>query len=472
MLAVVFLVGITLLFAGIGQHWWGWMAKLQFLPACLALNAGIILAVILLTLVCGRIYCSVICPLGVFQDAVIWFRRILTKRLRAAGKGKGLIGIKHFEYSRERKWLRGIVVLVFIVCIILDFQLLIIPIAPYSAYGRMVSTILAPHWGAVTAVAAVTFVVIVFLSWEHGRAWCNNICPVGTVLGIFGRFAMFQPVIDSSKCTACGRCHRGCKCSCIDGEARRIDYSRCVVCFDCISRCKEGAISYRFAWGRNKADEDGSAKPEADAGRRAFIAGALIAGASVTLKAQEKKVDGGLAAIEAKKEPQRKERLVPFGAKGAKDFYSHCTACQLCVSVCPNHVLRPSTDIGHFMQPVMGYEDGWCRPECTACSQICPTGAILPVSAEEKTAIHIGRAVIDADLCLVTRDGVSCGNCARHCPAGAILMVSSDPSDPDSPKLPTVVEDKCIGCGACEYLCPSRPYSAIHVDGLKTHIND
>mgnify|MGYP003301165869 CR=1 FL=1 len=86
--------------------------------------------------------------------------------------------------------------------------------------------------------------------------------------------------------------------------------------------------------------------------------------------------------------------------------------------------------------------------------------------------IHIGKAVIDYDLCVVNRDGVSCGNCSRHCPAGAIRMVPKDANDPRSPKIPTVIEDRCIGCGECEFLCPARPLSAIHVDGLSTHIND
>lgn len=478
-LAAVFLTGITLLFLGIGQQWWGWMAKLQFLPACLALNWGIIAAVLLLTFVFGRIYCSFICPLGVFQDAIIRLRRVLGKRSRAkSGTKKPLISTKRFEYNRNRRWLRAGVGVFCLVCIIAGWQLLIIPIAPYSAYGRMVSSIVAPHWGAVTILAVITFAGLFWLSWSHGRAWCNNICPVGWVLGEVSRISLFRPVIDKSKCTACARCHRGCKCSCIDGEERKIDYSRCVVCFDCIDNCREGAISYRFAYGRNDqgtkeksrtADEAGNGT---DAGRRAFISGILIAGASATVKAQEKKVDGGLAAIEAKKEPERKERLVPFGAGSAKHFYSRCTACQLCVSSCPNDVLRPSTDLEHLMQPVMGYENGWCRPECTTCSQVCPAGAILPLTPEEKSSIHIGRAVVDRDLCVVLRDGVQCGNCARHCPSGAILMIPSDPQDPNSLKIPTVTEEKCIGCGACEFLCPSRPFSAIHVDGLRTHITE
>ena len=134
-------------------------------------------------------------------------------------------------------------------------------------------------------------------------------------------------------------------------------------------------------------------------------------------------------------------------------------------------MLRPSSDLSRLMQPEMGYEKGYCRPECTECSQVCPAGAILPLTPEEKTQFHIGTATIERSLC-VAEDGISCGNCARHCPVGAILMVAKDPADDASPMIPVVDEAKCIGCGACENLCPSRPFSAIKVNGLSVHIKD
>lgn len=74
---------ITLLFldfTGTLHGWFGWLAKIQFLPAVLALNVGVILFLVILTLVCGRIYCSVICPLGVFQDILAWLGRQPKKR--------------------------------------------------------------------------------------------------------------------------------------------------------------------------------------------------------------------------------------------------------------------------------------------------------------------------------------------------------------------------------------------------------
>ena len=203
--------------------------------------------------------------------------------------------------------------------------------------------------------------------------------------------------------------------------------------------------------------------------RRGFLSlGAMMALGTV-VRAQEKKVDGGLAIIEDKKIPDREIPIVPPGAESLRHFTQHCTACQLCVSVCPNQVLRPSGDLMRMMQPEMSYERGYCRPECTKCGEVCPTGAIRPVTTADKSAIQIGYAVWVKENCIPLTDGVTCGNCARHCPTGAITMVPSDPADPKSIKIPVVNTERCIGCGACENLCPARPFSAIYVEGDTRH---
>ena len=455
--ATVFFICITLLLVGIAEQWFGWMAKLQFLPACLALNVAVIVGILLLPLVVGRIYCSVICPMGVFQDIIIWIRR--------------KTGGKKFKYSykKENKLVRYAIWLIFIACIIAGLQVIVALLAPYSAYGRIVNSIVAPHGWLVPVIAALTLVFVVWLAWSSGREYCNTICPVGTTLGLVSRFALFRPVIDKSMCVDCHACERACKSHCIDVENRKVDTSRCVDCFDCIDHCKLGALKYRFAYGE-VARKPMSNAP--DAGRRAFIAGSVLAASSLTLGAQERKLDGGLAAVLDKKAPKREQRITPPGSDGERNFYDHCTACQLCIANCPNEVLRPSTDLGHMMQPKMDFDRGFCRPECTTCSELCPAGAIKPISVEQKTFIHIGRAVVDLDLCLANSGDVSCGSCAAHCPMGAISMVRKIKGDVSSDLIPTVIEDRCIGCGKCEFLCPSRPFSAIHVEGLKKHINE
>ena len=180
-------------------------------------------------------------------------------------------------------------------------------------------------------------------------------------------------------------------------------------------------------------------------------------------------MDGGLAPLIDKKVPKRATPIVPAGALSFRHFAQHCTACQLCVSVCPNQVLRPSGDLKHLMQPEMSYERGYCRPECAKCAEVCPTDAIHLTSLAEKSAIQIGHAVWIAQNCIVNTDKVSCGNCARHCPTGAIQMIPKDENDESSPKIPVVNTERCIGCGACENLCPARPFSAIYVEGHEMH---
>ena len=544
-LGALCLLGITLLFldlSGALHHWLGWLARIQFLPAVFALNLGVIVALVLVTLIFGRIYCSVICPLGVFQDGV--------SNLSSRRKGKKA----RFGYSKEKKWLRYGVWVIFVVALVAGVGSLVALLAPYSAYGRIVQSLIAPlvGWGnnllaaiaerydsyafatrevwmkslPTLIIAAVTLIAVVILAWKNGRTYCNTICPVGTTLSFFSRFAMFRPMIDKSKCRNCRACEKKCKAACIDVDNHKIDYSRCVDCFDCLENCKFGALKYRFAWkagsGENaavtgsktpqnaavtrkdtgdgvnnatKRDRHEQNPEETGNGRRAFlIGGAAVIGGTMLAELQamaqsgaksadkadrvsaddttgikDKKRDGGFAEIIPKKAPARTVPVTPFGSESVNKFYDRCTACQLCVATCPNNVLRPTSTLDHLMQPQMSFERGYCRPECVKCSEVCPAGAILKITPEEKTSWKVGTASVDLDLCVVNRDEVSCGNCARHCPVGAIRMVKKNPDDEKSLRIPTVNEEKCIGCGACENLCPSRPISAITVNGCQVH---
>jgi len=511
-LAVVFWLGITLLlldFTGALHGWLGWMARVQFLPAVMALNVAVIVGLVLLTLLFGRVYCSVICPLGVFQDGIA--------HLSVARKRKQK-NRKPYSYSPEVKWLRYGVWALFVIALIVGVQALVALLAPYSAYGRIVQNLFQPVYIWVNnlfaglaeragsyafyskevwlrslptlIVAVVTLVAVVILAWKNGRTYCNTICPVGTTLSFFSRFAMFRPTIDTDKCVKCKQCEHHCKAACIDVENGKIDYSRCVDCFNCIGSCKLGGLKYRFAWGKSGESKDsrrsserpaetgsdrtyrsgaaGDNRGQSPLNRRAFLAGTALAVGTAALKAQEKKVDGGFATILDKEVPVRDVPVTPPGSKSVKDFYRRCTACQLCVAECPNNVLRPSTDLQHLMQPEMSYERGFCRPECTRCSELCPTGAIRKITKEEKTQYHIGTARVNPDLCVVEK-GVDCGNCARHCPVGAIMLVKDEAT---GYRRPVVNEERCIGCGACENLCPARPISAITVNGRHHHLNE
>ena len=476
-LAAVVFVLITLLFldfTGTLHHWLSWLAKVQFLPAVMALNLVVVVALIALTLIFGRIYCSVICPLGVFQDVLARFHRKKNK----------------YSYSKEVRWLRYSVLVLFVIVLVAGVGSLFQLLAPYSAYGRIATMIFQPLWMLgnnalaflaeradsyafysvdvwmrslpVFIIALVTLIVLFILAWRGGRTYCNTICPVGTVLSFFSRFSFLKIHFDEEKCRNCSLCSKNCKASCIDYKTHTVDYSRCVVCGNCIEKCKFGALSYSFAPTSQK-------NKTVDTSKRSFLVASALASTAALAQKKEKLMDGGLADIEDKAIPERQTPLTPPGSLSFDNFSTRCTGCQLCVSECPNPVVRPSGDLMHLMLPEMSYERGYCRPECTRCSEVCPAGAIKHIDKPEKSSIQIGHAVWIKKNCVVLTDQVECGNCARHCPSGAIEMVPMDPNDEESHMVPAINEAACIGCGACEYVCPSRPFSAIYVEGHEVH---
>lgn len=495
-LAALFFTGITLLFldlSGVLHHWLGWMAKVQLFPAVLSLSFITVAVIAIVTLVFGRVYCSVICPLGIFQDIISWFHGRTSKKAR-----------RRFKHRKALNWLRYSVLVLFLIGCALGVISIAALIEPYSAYGRITSELFAPlyRWGnnlfagieshfesytfytsevwfksiASLAAAIATVALLGFLSWKWGRIWCNSICPVGSVLSILSRYSLFAPTIDLEKCRNCHSCEKVCKSSCIDSHNKKIDYSRCVVCMDCLDECSFGAIRYEFRY---------KTSPEtADSGRREFLKKSALSAGAVALAGMGlsdrmmaegnrgpfggKSADG--ANHESAADGNMDTPLKPAGAQSLRHFSDHCIACQLCVASCPNNVLQPSREGKFLMQPEMNYSRGYCRPECNKCSTICPAGAILPVSKEEKTAVSIGYAQVEFDSCIAYNGLADCGNCARHCPAGAIRMVRRNPEETDSPRIPVVNKERCIGCGACEYNCPAKPVKAIRVHGYEVHI--
>ena len=503
-LATVMMIGITWLFldfTGTAHHWVAWMPKLQLLEAILAGSAVVVIGLVVLTLILGRIYCSVICPLGIMQDIFGWLGKKKKKN--------------RYTFSKEMKWLRYPVLVLFIVAHAAGLAVLVQLLAPYSAFGRIATNLLQPvyvagnnvlaaiaeHYDSYAfyhsdvwlrsvvslVIAATALVILAVLAWRNGRTYCNTICPVGTILSIFARFSWMKVRFNVEKCKNCSLCTKNCKASCIDFKTHTIDASRCVVCGDCIDSCKFGALKYRptpqplpkkegsdySQGGEYSTSKSNNTSPIGEAGeghsRRSFLIGSALLTTAALAQQKDKIMDGGLAEIVDKVAPERQTPLTPPGSLSAKNMAHNCTGCQLCISECPNQVLRPNTDLLHLMQPVMSYERGYCRPECNRCSEVCPAGAIKPIKPEDKVSTQIGHAVWIKKNCIPLTDGVECGNCARHCPTGAIEMVPSNPDDEESPYVPAVNETRCIGCGACEYLCPARPFSAIYVEGHEVH---
>lgn len=446
------------------------VAHLQFIPALLSLSVGLLVFLVILTLLFGRVYCSTICPMGVYQDVVRRMALFFRKKK------------KRYPFSPAKNILRWSVVALTTLAYVCGFTVILALLDPYSAYGRMAVNVFKPVYMAgnnlleslfarfdnytfyqVDAsildlssliIAGVTAIVIGYLAWRHGRTWCNTLCPVGTVLGLLSKFALFKVRIDMSKCNSCGACGTKCKASCIHSSEHAIDYSRCVGCFDCLETCNKKALVYRLPFA--------SAKQESNASRRRFLlTGLATATVAPQVWAQAK---AAAAALGGKKAFQTEHPITPPGSVSREHFESQCTSCHLCVSKCPSHVLKPAFmeyGLGGIMQPTVNFDKGFCNFDCTVCGDICPNGAIRPLTLEQKHLTQMGYVVFIEENCIVYTDGTSCGACSEHCPTQAIAMVPYK----DGLTIPHVNTDICVGCGGCEYVCPARPFRAVYIEG-------
>lgn len=457
-------------FAGILPNSFHRLAHIQFIPALLSFSIGILAFLILLTLLFGRIYCSTICPMGIFQDVV-------ARIFKFIGKKK-----KRYSFSPAKNTLRWTMVVITTITFACGFTMLLGLLDPYSAYGRIVVNVFKPgymlgnnllesifsrfenytFYQVDTSILSVTSFIIAlfslaiigFLAWKHGRTWCNTICPVGTILGFLSRFSLFKIRVDTNKCNGCGLCATKCKAACIDSKEHTVDYSRCVNCFNCLEACNKQALTYTPVVSVKNLNADASK-------RRFLMTGVITATAAPKALAQIKEV---ITTLGGKKAFIKDNPITPPGSVSREHFQSHCTSCHLCVSKCPSHVLKPALmeyGLAGVMQPVVSFEKGFCNFDCTVCGDVCPNGAIKPLTVEEKHLTQMGYVVFIEENCIVYTDGTNCGACSEHCPTQAVAMIPYK----NGLTIPHVNPDICVGCGGCEYVCPARPFRAIYIEG-------
>jgi len=439
-------------FAGILPLQVNILGQIQFIPAWISHNVLAMVFLLVCALLFGRVYCSFLCPMGVFQDI--------------AGKKKG------YSCRKNNFILRWSILAISLILFNLGYYHAIGLLDPYSAYGRIATHILKPiylamnnvlayifnHFGNYAfyrmeifildifsfIVALLTFAIIGVLAWKKGRIYCNTICPVGTILGLLNKFSLFKIRINSDKCASCGICEKKCKASCIDSKSKTVDYNQCLNCFKCLNYCNKKAIS--FSMGKKKQGAVDKSK------RKFILTGLTVAIAAPAVFAQTNK----------------RNAISPPGAVSAERLQKHCTSCHLCISKCPSKVLKPAFveyGVGGLMMPVMYFEKGFCNYDCTICTNICPNNALTPLTVEQKHRLQVGKVVFVPELCVVNTKGTSCGACSEHCPTQAVKMVPYK----NGLTIPFVDASICVGCGGCEFICPVRPNRAIYVEGNRVH---
>lgn len=440
----------------------------QFVPALIRIItepaaifiAGFVL-IILMTAIFGRVYCSFLCPLGALQDFFI-----------ALSKKSGWR--KTHSFQKPLNVLRYTLLGLTIITAALGSMTLLNLLDPYSLAGRLITQFVLPLFILIynAAVSLMKFfdiylfskdtvhltiysilinsgllVLILILSFRYGRLYCNSLCPVGTFLGLISNVSLFRFVIEKAGCSGCANCETVCKAGCIDTQNAVIDQSRCVTCFNCVSACPQSVVSYRSSI-KNTEGEKWSPL------RRGFLIGS-VAASTYVLSLGSSGIRNILHTTQASSAPP----VTPPGSVGLDHFTNSCTACHLCVSACPTRVLTPSFleyGAAGLLQPKMNYPESYCEYECTICGKVCPTGAIEPLSVDEKKITQIGVVDLLKDKCVVYVNHQNCGACVEVCPTKTITF-----TDKDNILYPDVDNKYCIGCGACSKACPTTPKSIV-----------
>lgn len=351
---------------------------------------------LVLTLLFGRIYCSTLCPLGLFQELLMLiFRRKITPQ-------KGYVYKYFLAAVVFGALIGGTVCLVRLV-------------DPYTLFGSAAT-------GSWLGLAFITALVV--LVWFKGRFFCTNICPVGTVLGLISKHALNKIYIESDMCVSCGLCASKCPAGCIDFKNKTVDNETCIKCFKCLSGCRRSGVHY----GIKPVPE-----PAFSPSRRRLLTGGLV------LAAWAVAVKGGIelsknVAVKAKK------ILLPAGAGSAGEFANRCLNCNLCVQNCPMKIIKKAD--GEHSTVYLDYMDSYCSFNCHKCSEVCPSGAISRLTLTEKRKTQIGVAHVNEEVC------VQCGLCVMECPRQIIKKADGG--------YPQISSDECIGCGACKQVCPVK----------------
>jgi len=460
---------------------------LQFLPSLLKFtkivgiaSAGFIF-IILLTMLFGRVYCSAICPLGIMFDLIA---RLKSRKKRRREK---------FVYKQAQSISRYSILAITAISLLAGSVIILDLLDPFSNFGKISTVLIRPAVIFLNNAAAMGleffgnyavepflfknpdflvllfvmlfFVTVGYLAYKKGRLFCNTVCPVGTLLGLMAKYSLFKIQLVNEECVSCGLCVRSCKANCIDIENKKIDNSRCVGCFNCLTVCKKNGVSFHSVFKKSPTIHEPQPALASDS-RRRFLAtlGLLTTVAVKNAYPEQKKIK---VATLNKIPVVRENPITPPGSHSIAHFTDVCVSCYMCVSACPSQVIQPSLlqyGFDGILMPHLKNTAGYCNYNCNKCSDVCPSGAILPIKLEEKKTVQIGVAKFVRENCVVILDGTECGACSEHCPTKAVTM-----EEENGLMVPVIKEELCVGCGACEYACPAKPYKSIYVEGNVTH---
>jgi ferredoxin len=284
-------------------------------------------------------------------------------------------------------------------------------------------------------------ILLVVSSFFQRRFFCTTLCPAGNFLALFSGHSLYKLQLNDQKCINCSACEKICKTDCIDYKNNTIDNSECVTCFNCIAKCPTQAITF------SKAKPIKKFQPN----RRQVMKNTGLAAAFLLPLSLRKKIKPELT----KNQPP----VMPPGAKNIDHFTESCTACQLCAANCPTNVITPASfqyGLTGVFQPYMDFNFAYCEYDCNICVTICPSDALQQLNLETKQLTQMGTVELITDLCVVYKNDTDCGACAEACPTHAVYTEMEN--NINYPKTRT---DICIGCGACQYMCPVSPKAII-----------
>jgi polyferredoxin len=455
------------------------------------------LVVVMATMVFGRAFCGWVCPMGTTLD--------ITDKIFKR-KGNPVADRK----PAHRNWKFGLLVCLIIASVFgvqlagwfdplslatRTYGMVVIPYVNYLSERALDLLFLIPGLAPVLypvedslrehvfsfqqlvfsshALFALIFVGIVALGSLHRRFWCRSLCPLGATLALIGRYPLLKRKVNE-KCINCLKCQRSCMTDAIVQEGAKTLKGECVYCFTCQDVCPEDAVSFSFRKSNTTAVEGGVL------GRRAFLTTSLA----------------GVSILPLVKLNYQKKSLYPWiirppGVDDEVKFLAECVRCGECMKVCLKNALQPTLlDAGTegLWTPKLVPRVGYCEYNCTLCGQVCPSGAIPELTREEKHKVRMGKAFFDKDRCIpwVAYDRwnentewserYNCAVCEEHCPTAKKAIRFSDvvvriPGGLETIRRPMVIEEECIGCGICEYVCPLDGPAAVRVISVKAARN-